>query len=342
MKKTAFLVFGIVMTLNTVLSAQITYSGLKGLLHIYDADTIHPGLLYFNLVYSGFTKKNQDGTNLIEDNSVNVALTFGLSHSFEFFGHFVPYQDDQIAYWGPFGDSRAGLKFHIPTKKGSTSHFGLVAYANFPTGYRHNLMFEPFTTDKKGWLLAFVGTFDFKDRSNTLPIKLSINMGYRDHDWNDRYFTDRKDQIVGGFGFKFPIRSSILFSELSGEIFLNNLEYIQFGQNLLRYTQGIRFLGPGNIIFDIAADVELGGYRPKEIEKTNPFLKDYADWKIYIGMSYSLKVFEYLSQEERLEKKQSRKETQKLDEIKNKRENVIKELEDLRQKLEKEKQPEPE
>ncbi len=330
------------MTLTTVLSAQVTYSGLKGLLHVYDADTIYPGLLYFNAVYSGFTKKDTELKNLIEDNTLNIALTFGLSHSFEFFGHFVPYQDDQIGYWGPIGDSRLGLKFHAPAPKGATFYFGMFAYANFPTGYRHNLMFEPFTTDKKGWMLGGIGTFDLKDRSNTLPVKFSINIGYRDHDWDDRYFTDKKDQFVGGLGIKFPVRSSILYSEFTGRIFINNLEHVDFHQNLLRYTQGFRFLGPFNVIFDVAADIELGGYRPKEHERTDPFLKDYADWKVYVGVSYSIEVFEYLTREERLEKKHYRKETQKLDAVKDKRENVIKELEDLREKLEKEKQPEPE
>jgi len=321
--------------------SQVTMGGSKGLLRVYDAETVYPGILYINPFYLGYFTEKTGGS--AEDHNLNLSFTVGLSKLFEVFAHTVPYQDDQTHVWGPIGDTKLGLKFAVPNK-GSIVKYGLVAFASFPTGVSHNVPYEPFSLDRYGWGLLGVMNIDLRNASATVPLKFSLNLGYRDHDWNDRYFADKKDQLLAGLGFKFPIRSSILYSEVTGELFINNTEEVPLSYNSIRFTQGIRFLGPWDLIVDFAADVDLSGYTIDGNNEVNesPFVKDYADWKVILGITYSTKLFTYLTPGEKLARKKQKEEQRKLESIRQQRQKVAKELEELRKNLEKEKrQKEP-
>jgi hypothetical protein len=326
-------------------TAQVTLGGGKGTLRIYDSETVYPGLLYINMTYLAYAYKTNRGVEedggFAEDHTMNVGFTFGLSKKLELLALVVPYQDDQRHIWGPPGDSKIGLKYHFP-RQNSMLQFGLVGFATFPTATLHNVAYEPFSVKKSGWGLLGVATFDFKNSSPGLPLKISLNLGYRDLDWSDRFFQDKKDLLVGGFGLKFPIRSSVLFSEISGEIFVNNSEQVSFSQNLLRFTQGLRFLGPWHLIFDIAGDFELGAKTPdKATAAAIPYIKDYADWKFVLGASYQMTVFKYMTREDKAARQQQKAEQNKLDSIRQKREKAAKELEEMKKNLEKDKRNEP-
>ncbi len=325
--------------------AQVTMNGSKGLLRIFDSETVYPGLLYINPSYLTYAKKSEgkDGEEIgfAEDHTLSVGLTLGLSQSFEILAQVVPYQDDQKHIWGPPGDCKVGIKYHVPRKKGLLQ-FGLLGFATFPTAPAHNVRFEPFSVDKSGWGLIGVTTLDFKAATANIPLKILINVGYRDLDWQDRFFQDKKDQLIGGFGLKFPIRSSVLYSEFSGEIFINNSEQVAFNQNSLRFTQGVRFLGPWHLIVDIAGDIELGDRAPSDaMLASNPFLKDYADWKVIVGATYQMTLFRYMTAEEKLARRQRQEEQNKLDSIRQKREKAAKELEEMKKNLDKDRQKEP-
>lgn len=316
--------------------SQVTMAGGKGLLRVFEAETVYPGHFYFNPFYNGYFTETVAGKSN-EDHTMNLGLTLGLTNAFEVFAHLVPYQDDQTHIWGPIGDTQWGVKFHVPAK-GATIQNGLLAFATFPTGVNHNLPYEPFSVDANGWGLMWLTTFDFRKGTGTLPLKLSLNLGYRDMDWSDRYFSDKKDQLLAGLGVKFPIRSSILYTELTGEIFINNPDQVQFSQNLFRVTQGIRFLGPWHLVCDIAADLGLGGDNSEDINKIiNPYVKNYADWKVIVGVTYRTTLFRHLTREEKIQRKKQREEENKLDTIRKKREKVVKDLEEMKKKLEKEK-----
>ena len=321
----------------STLTAQVSVGGGKGLLRIYDAETVYPGLLYINPFYSFYGQEKD--SRYSEDHTLNLSFTLGLSNKFELFLHTVPYQDDQDHIWGPIGDTDIGLKYQVP-KNGSPLQFALVGLVNFPTAINHNVQFEPYSSDGTGWTLFGVANLDMKNTSAAIPLKFSFNIGYRDHDMSDRFFAEKKDQLVGGFGLKFPVRSSILYSELTGEIFINNTDEVSFSENLIRFTQGIRFLGPSSLVFDLAADFELGGASNDARIIANEFIKDYADWKITLGATYRTTLFKHLTPQEKLARKQKQEENEKLNSIRQKREQVSKDLEELKKNLEKEKRKE--
>jgi len=317
--------------------SQVSLYGSKGLLRILEAETIHPGLLAINPVYTGYAAG--DNYNFSEDHSLNLALTLSLSEQFEVFAHLVPYQDDQKHTWGPIGDTRLSFKYHIPNY-GSISQFGFVGFLSFPTAANHNVPFEPYSDDALGWGLLGLATFDLKNYFGTLPLKFSFNVGYRDLNWSDPFFTDIKDQLIGGFGFKFPVRSSLLYSEVTGELFINNLENISLSQNYVRFTQGFRFVGPWHLICDISGDIELSNYDENALTSVNnEFIKDYADWKIIFGVTYRTNLFTGKTKEEKELEQRKIEEQKDLDKIQEKRKKVVKDLEELRKQLEQEKKP---
>ncbi len=336
MKKIFFVLSAFFLVFPLTAHSQVTMAGGKGLLRVFEAETVYPGHFYFNPFYNGYFTETATG-NSNEDHTMIFGLTLGLTNSFEVLAQLVPYQDDQTHIWGPIGDTRLGVKFHVPNK-GSAIQNGLLAFTTFPTGINHNLPYEPFTYDANGWGLMWLTTFDFRKGAATLPLKLSLNLGYHDMDWSDRYFSDKKDQLLAAVGIKFPIRSSLLYTEINGEIFINNPDQVPFSQNLFRVTQGIRFLGPWHLVCDIAADLGLGGDNSNDIENfANPYMKNYADWKIIVGFTYRTTLFKHLTREEKIQQRKQREEDNKLDAIRKKREKVVKDLEEMKKKLEKEK-----
>jgi hypothetical protein len=328
---TAIVVF--VFLVPTYLSAQVTLGGSKGTLHVYDAETIYPGQLYINSFYQTFATETSSG-GFAEDHSLNFALTLGLFNSVEIFAHAVPYQDDQASVWGPPGNTSVGFKMYLP-RKNRVFQTGFLSYARFPTANNYNVPFEPFTIDAPGWALLWISTWDFRSGSGTMPLKLSLNLGYNDLDWRNTFFEDIKDKLLIGLGLKFPIRSSLLYSEFTGEVFLNNTEKVAFTENYLIFTQGFRFLAPLNLVCDIAADFNFGGADDLKGVRP-PFVKEYADWKLTFGLTYRGTLFRPLTEKQKVEKQKKQQEQNKLDEIRLKREQAIKDLEEMRKKIEEE------
>ncbi len=325
---------------------QVGLRGGKGLLRIYDAETVYAGTLYFNPFYLGYlTTEDERGVpeeekqSSYEDHTLSIGLTLGLFNKLELFTHVVPYQDDQKHVWGPPGDTRVGLKYQI-SKTGSVFQMGILAFANFATAKTENIRFEPYNSGEHGWGALLLLNLDLKQSAAAWPLKLSFNAGYQDHNWNDRFFDAEIDQLIGGISLKFPIRSSLLYSELSGEIFFNQSD-MQFKNNSIRFTQGFRFIGPANLVFDIAADVGLHEKPKKKNIIKNKLIKEYATWKAIVGITYRTSLFKHLTPEEKAQKQLDEEEKRKLEEIRKKRKKVAKELEEMRKKLEKEEQKEP-
>ncbi len=315
--------------------SQVTLSGGKGMLRLYEADTITPGNFYANSLFQAYVTP-VDGVkhSLAEFYTLNAGLTLGLSRAFEIFTHVVPYQDDQQHIWGPPGDSRLGLKCSM-IHYSRPAQFAFVAYADIPTGQKHPIPYAPFSSDALGWAMTGAFSYNFKKTAAAFPLKVTFNLGWKDHDFN---FASETDQLLAGFGFKFPIRSSILYTELTGEVFVNQPD-VSFSQNSLRITQGVKFLGFSNIVFDIAADIELANYTPIDAQKkVKPrYWEDYADWQIMAGATYRWTLFRKWDKSVRQAEKQQQREEQKKDTIQQKRKDVLDELERYKKRLEEEK-----
>jgi len=322
----------LLLVLAAAIQAQVAMSGGKGMLRLYEADNVTPGQLYINPFGTFFAVKMADLNVLAKDYTVNTGATLGVSRFVEMFMHLVPYQTDQVHIWGPPGDAKLGLKLNVPNR-GGVAQFGLAAYGDFPLAHIHPLDYEPYSEDAFGYAAIGIVTLNLKNAATQIPVKLTANIGYKSHNAAHSFFSGETDQLVGGVGLKFPVKSSQLYTEATGEIFVNN-EAVPFMKNSLRLTQGYKFITRNGLIFDIAADIRLG-QKATEAEKqqTPRYFADYADWKIIFGMTYRTTLFK--KWDEKFQQSEIKRETERKDqeEIRKKREKVVNELEEYKKRL---------
>ncbi|MFQ5753955.1 MAG: hypothetical protein ACE5HI_18355 [bacterium] len=304
---------------------QTTYSGGRGLFRIFSAETIQYGSIFVNTYYLAFPR-GKDSAGYGTDQSLNLGVTYGISNSLELTAQLVPYQDDQQHNWAPPGDTQIGLKWRLPV---SISNFitGLRGFLRLPTGKNHNLPFEPYSSGKIAWGVMGLITVDMS-QTFELPLKFHTNIGYLDHNIESILTKENTDQLLFGFGFKFPIHPFIIYTEYTGEIFINN-NAVGFRDNSMRLTQGFKFVGPFKIIVDFGLDIGLS----RNLDFYPEPLHEYADWKIIAGLTYHFttsRVYGYTPEVTKIDRK---KEKQLLQEIKKKREQASKDLNKVSAKL---------
>jgi hypothetical protein len=329
-----YTIFTFFILLNIRLVSQVTMSGGKGTLRLYEAETITAGDFYVNSVGTFFVTKIPNTAILAKDYTINLGLTLGISRRFEVFTHLVPYQSDQVHLIGPPGDSKIGLKMVVPTR--GFPQFGIATFVDFPTARIHPLAYEPYSDDAVGYAFLGLFTLNFRHAASPLPLKITLNAGLKSKAGN-KLFTSETDQLIGGIGMKLAIRSVQIYTEITGEIFFNN-PAIDLAQNSLRWSAGYKFL-VGGIIFDVGSDIEIGGYKPTQSERHQipRFLEDYADWKIIVAMTYRWTLFKNWDKATKEEQRRQKIKEQESDEVRKQREKVLEELQQYEKRLRDEK-----
>lgn len=345
-KRFTLLSFALLASLQTVtpVAAQTTIYGGRGLMRVASAEPIGRSQFFANTYFQTFLDPSKRRGSLGKDHTLTFGFTVGLSHSLELTLLATPYQDDQQHVWGPPGDTHIGLKLALPLKFGGVST-GMRAFAVLPTAKNANVSYEPFSSGKLGAGVQALMTIDMTQSFPLVPLKLYLNFGYMDHMLNDSFFTAEQDQFLYGVGIKFPIRSLVFHTEYTAEVFANNPN-IAFAENSSRLSQGVKFLGPWDIILDLTAEVGLD--KPAEITGTPQYYqKDYADWKVILGFNYQFTSRG--SQEPVLtsgNKRSDERIKRELDEIRGQREGAQQSLQDMEKALDdkeaNEKKEEPE
>ncbi|RPI03308.1 MAG: hypothetical protein EHM72_01845 [Calditrichaeota bacterium] len=320
--------------------AQTTLVGGKGMLRLYDAEPVAPGWLYVNSFFSYFAEKRQNDNVLSKDITLQLSSTLGFSSIFEGFLYMVPYQTDQQHLWGALGETRVGIKAHMP-RPGKPMQMGIVSFTKFPTGRTYPVPYEPFSEKSFGYGIVGALLYNLSQKEAKLPLKIIANVGYLRHRANQPFFMGDHDQLCGGLGFKWLTRSVLLYTEVSGELFFHRPD-IRFRQNSLRFSQGCKFTALNGLIFDAAVDVELGRYRPSssELMMIPRYYENYADWKLNLGVTFQALIFEKWQKRTRQEIERSLRQGENLNQIREKREKVIDELMEFKKRLEDEKKEE--
>lgn len=332
----------LVLALSFPCFGQTTLYGGRGLIRVYSAEPIGRGQFFVNSYFLAYFDPDQQKSNLRKDYTLSLGLTIGLSKRTELTLNPVLYQDDLVHIWGPPGDTRIGVKYVTPLSFGSVST-GVRAFVNLPTAKNHNVSYEPYSSGKIGGGILALINLDMTDTFPLVPLKFYFNFGYQDHNFNDKFFSSEEDQYLFGFGLKFPIRSLVLYTEYTGEIFASN-PYVSFSENSRRISQGLKILGPWNLIFDFAAD--FGLHKPADSPANPKYQKDYADWKVIVGLNYQVS---WPGQERRpndvIPVRKDRREIEELDKIREERESAGENMKKMKEALEeeqpKEEKPKP-
>jgi len=261
---------------------QTTIYGGRGLLRVASAEPLAGSKLHANAYFqSYFTNSNPQSTSLAKDYTFSIGLTYALGAHTELTAQLVPYQSNQKNIWGPPGDTQIGIKYQTQLSSNNVLT-GVRTFLIFPTASEHNVPFEPYSSGKVALGAQALLTLDMTEGFPIVPLKFYANLGYIDHSVRDLLLRNNEDQALLGAGVKFPIGTLIFFTEYTAELFVHN-DAVRFSENPQRVTQGVSFLGPWNLVLNLAADIDLSS--SKDIPGTY-YGKDYADWKISIGAHY--------------------------------------------------------
>jgi hypothetical protein len=313
-------------------NSQVTMRGGRGLHRILSAEVVAPADIYLNSYFSMYFIKTGP-ERMAKYYSFYLNGTVGLSKYFEMSCQLIPYQDDQQHLFGQFGDSQIGIKYMLPFS-GPVVQLGLQGYFRLPTANVSNVNYEVFSTKNPGWGLNSLLNFDFSNMITSFPFKLMLNYGYIDHDIYDTYFTSKIDQMFVGTGMIFSIRSTQLYLEYTGEIFMNNADSVDYNVNSQRITTGTRFLGPWKIAIDLAGDFSLAKC-PKKLLNKDIFHKEYANWRLWVGVTYRFSVYKYFDKSAKIAKKKQTEEIKKLERIETTRKKASEEMEKMKELLDK-------
>ena len=333
-------VFCLLVALSLPCYSQTTIHGGRGLMRVLTAEPIGRGQFFINTYFQTFLDPSKRNQSLGKDHTLSLGFTLGVTRRTEITVSPVLYQDDQKHVWGPPGDMRVGLKYASPLSFGAFST-GLHLFANIPIAKNHNIPYEPYSSGKFSGGLAGLVTVDMTDVFPLTPLKLYFNLGYQDHDFTDQPFIDEEDQYLVGAGLKFPVRSIVFYTEYTGEIFANN-PGVSGKENSTRLSQGLKILGPWNLVIDLAADFGLD--KPATeigVPLYAKYKKDFADWKVILGLNYQ--VGGRGGSERRpaaaARLREDKRATQELEQIRVERENAEKNLQRMQESLEAEPKP---
>ena len=316
--------------------AQVTMEGGRGLLRVQSANVVGVGDIYVSGVFSNYFEKIAK-EKLSKYYYLALNGTIGLPYNMEVNLNMIPYQDNQTKLLGRFGDLQLGLKYRLPLS-GSFFQWGWQSVIKFPTAFQANVPYESFSTEHYAWCNRLLFTLDFSRYFVSVPFKFYQNVGYYDHNVKDIYFQSPIDQLLIGTGLKFSIRSTQYYVEYTGELFINNTDTIAFRDNATRITFGSKFIGPAGLTMDVAMDYSFATRRKFDGRwDFNTLKKDYADWRLWIGVTHRFSVYKYFDSSAKIAQHKREQELRKLEQIKRKRIRANRDIERMRELLEKKK-----
>lgn len=304
---------------------QTALTGGRGILRVQSAQTVQQGSWLVNSFFSTYLKSEAGSSSLLYDNTWNIGITYGWSDKLELSVHLTPYQDDQQHSYAPPGHSTIALKWQTPFS-GRQFQTGLQAAFRLPTTKYHNVPFEPYSSDNIAWGIKWLSSFLTGEAT---PLRINANIGYLDHDIGTFLEKGSTDQLTFGIGLKVAASKTIFYSEFSGEVF-TNIETPSFRNNSLRLTHGFKFRVPLDLNLDLGADIGLS----KSAQIDVPPIHEYAKWRVFAGLSYHFVPKRYLKGVASAGQQKTEVDDEALKRLRDRRESVGEELDDLLEKLE--------
>jgi len=314
------------------LFAQTGLAGGRGTLRVQAAETVPTGTFVFNSYALTFSRGGS--SSRVYNHTWTVSATYGLARALELTTQFVPYQDDQEHKVGRPGDVQLGIKWQTPWA-GRRVRTALQGVLKLPTAANHNVPFDPFSSNRISWGIMGIASLHLP---GLIPLKVNMNIGYLDHNVGTILPTKSTDQLILRLGFKIPVRAVIFYSEYSAEIFFNN-SAVSFRDNSMRLTHGFKFRMPLRLVLDVGADIGFS----HDLKTYPPPLHEYADWKLFGGLTYTFFPKRYRRPEPTVKRGNPQETQEALRRLQQSRENVddiltdmLKDLERGKEKQEKE------
>ncbi|MBN1755745.1 carboxypeptidase regulatory-like domain-containing protein [bacterium] len=288
----------IIFLLSGALFAQANYWGTRGLLRTMAADNQGRGFLsialHGNYFQTGVTQDIVEGTPTDYKQRHSNGYLSAAFAPFKFielsggvWGLLVSdnsvYGNDNPTKFG-FGDAYTGLKLsYNPIWWFSVGGYGFMV---FPTG-SSELKNEYYTGQETTFGGLGAVTFDLTDPGAHMPVPVRIHLNAGMHTGFKIPGTENDyNLMLARVGMEVPAGNFTIFADYSTEI--SSLEGIEFSDNPMRLTPGVRFDSPTGS-FDLGVEIGLGN---TGVDGVRNF--DAMDWKVVAGFSFITRIIKEL------------------------------------------------
>ena len=304
-------IFLLVLYLVTASAADLI-NGSKGLPHTKAAWVTENGKLTVlaNTRFWGKVQRFKSELNNLPiaetmwDVQTLMAINYGIGKHFEL--HITPilYQDDQTRIGLAPYDTYVGLKIGSFGAKASSFKYGMQLQFRFPTGKKHNILFENYSAGTKEF--GFTGLVSYAADPNYPEdaFNLHANIGYHNHndvgeflgaetDVNCQVF-HQSQQAVYAVGFNIPTESFQYGFEWYGNAWLQKPPLAaQSRENYMYMNAVITYKAYPWFNFFVSGEIRLTANK----DETRPPMKDYASltdlpnynsWRINLGTQFTL------------------------------------------------------
>jgi len=309
-----------------------------------------------------------------------LSINYGISEHFSFNITPILYQDINQGEYDEFPwDTFIGLKIGSYGAKDSPFRFGVDLATRFPTGEKHNVIYEDYTAGSAEWGFTGLVSYALDKLYPEDALNAHLNLGYWNH--NDVGRSLAPDSLLSmelkkvksvvepsqafryAIGVEFPTESFNYSLEIYGNSWIQNPPIIAASRENYTYLNGsIKYKAYRWLDFIVSGDIRISPDKEETIgpRTSNHDLPNYSSWRINMGAKFIIlptSVYKVKERDVLMRKAESRREIfeqiirekkdtesaeQELQRIKEEREKAEKELERLKRILEgKEEVPPP-
>jgi len=381
-----FLLFILFVMAN--IAGAVEINGGVGLTHTKAAWVAKKGYLTV-LPHTRFWGKVSENDNETEEGRTAVtywdvqgllSINYGISEHFSFNITPILYQDINQGEYDEYPwDTFIGLKIGSYGAKESPFKFGMELATRFPTGEKHNVVFEDYTAGSAEWGFTALASYALDRLFPEDGLNAHLNLGYWNHNdvgqnlAPDSLLSDEFKKIKSvldpsqafryAIGVEFPTESFNYALEIYGN------SWIQKPPELAASREGYTYLNASIkykpyrwFDFIVSGDIRISGDRDDTIgpRASRHDLPNYSSWRINVGAKFVIlptSVYQIKERDILMRKAETRREVfeqiikekkdtesaeQELERIKQEREKAEKELDRLKRILEgKEQVPPP-
>jgi hypothetical protein len=310
-------VFVTILILALNVSGQTTGSAKKpGLFHTQTAWNLSEKTLEIANYSSYFRKSNiirdpkkGDHAVLFNDFTNTLAFDYSLTRRFQIGLHQTLMQSHNQDADGAYNipdDLILSVKYQASHPRREL-YFGFALDSRLPTGKRHNVLFEPYASDRASF--TFLGLASYA-KDSFVPeegLNIHLNLGYRFHADNGSTISNQ-DQVqlsaesstqefVYRAAFIFPIQPVNFTFELNGSTFISSPAQTAYVRsNYFYFTPAFNFPIHAGVTLSFGADLKL--MSDMLVDYPVPDADNYAikrvqvpslpAWKINAGISFAL------------------------------------------------------
>lgn len=305
---------------NQIYAQGLTLPGGRGLIHLSSAWNLEKG----SMTLHGYTSSYYKNSSIMGSDGIATGITYWDVQGVLTFHYASGKHTEWVISQTVYQDNHKGenqnnfnvpddliLKFKVGSIGSSLSRFrfGFTMETRIPIASKHNLILEPYSSDRIEGGFATQVTYSPDLLIPESAFNLHINLGFWYHNDTGKYLVSGppEDQIavvnptskfLYGIGFAFPVEHFDLSLELTGQAFVNRPPVTAYGrEDFIYLTPGIKYRPTRWISLLAGLDLRLFDFKDSTryqaqgtaLPRINDELANYPFWRLRFGIQFNLR-----------------------------------------------------